>query len=84
MSLAMENNFWTKILYKKEFVENVVKDGEIYKKYRKVFRFKQLPAIIVFLLLCVIVVVIIVAFSESTQKPEAVIEAQSQPAAEVE
>jgi len=58
-----KDKFWYSIFYKKEFVDTVIKDGEVLKKYRKVKRFKALPKIILLLAFCILGVIIFLAFS---------------------
>lgn len=64
----MSGNLWGRIFYKREFVDKVIKDGEVYKKYRKVPRFKYLPQIALFLLAAFVVVVVALAFLQSSDR----------------
>ncbi|HTZ11825.1 MAG TPA: hypothetical protein VMD04_05595 [Candidatus Margulisiibacteriota bacterium] len=48
--------FWEKIKYKYDYIGQVEKDGEVYKKYRKVRRFpitKKALGIVIFILIAV-------------------------------
>lgn len=64
-----KNAFLDRILYIKKYVEDVEKDGKIYKKYAKEKRFKINNNIIaVFIGLLIVVVAAILAFLVN-QKP---------------
>ncbi len=63
-----KNKFWDSIFYKKEFVDTVTKDGEVFKKYRKVSRFKVLSKLLLLLALSILGVIVFLAFSYSRPK----------------